>query len=213
MTGMELRICFIRHGETDWNVGKRIQGQIDTPLNARGLQQAHALAEYCRPQHFSAIYCSDLGRAQLTALRLAAPHGLSVRVTAALRERHFGVFQGLTASQAQAQFPDVYTRYKNRDPDQDFVTGESLHALARRVDGFLAELTRAHRNQTLAVVTHAGVLDAVYRLATGRPPDAPRDFPLTNCALNWLRLGESGWQVERWGEQIEAGDARATSVE
>lgn len=210
---MSTRLCLIRHGQTDWNVARRIQGQIDTPLNACGQAQAQALSELCRRQKFAAIYCSDLSRAHETALRLAAHTDVPITLNSALRERHFGIFQGLTASVASAQFPDAYAHYKNRDPDFDFATGESLVALQNRIHAFLLELARTHQNQTLAVVSHAGVLDAVYRLATGMPLDAPRDFALNNCTLNWLRMDGSGLRVECWGEESGAGVAHAPLVE
>ena len=96
---MTTRICFIRHGETDWNVDKRIQGQTDIPLNETGRAQALAMAFNAAHHNFDAIYSSDLMRARDTAKMLAARRGLDIKILPQLRERHFGIFQGLTAAE------------------------------------------------------------------------------------------------------------------
>lgn len=194
------RICFIRHGETDWNVAKRIQGQTDIPLNETGRAQALALAFKAAHCHFDAIYSSDLMRARDTAGMLAARRGLDIRILPQLRERHFGIFQGLTAAEGLQLHPGVHARYIARDPDHDFETGESMHTFAARVEAAVIEMTRRHDKQTIAAVTHAGVLDILYRKSTARPLHTPRDFTLPNCALNWFRFDAQGWHLEAWDD-------------
>lgn len=200
--GMQVRICLIRHGETDWNVSRRIQGQMDIPLNDNGRAQAQAMSSKAGGYPFDRIYSSDLGRACDTARALADRCGLEVITMQELRERHFGRFQGLTAAEAAMRYPDGYARYKSRDPEFNFDTGESLVQFARRVSDALAALIDRHIGQTLAVVSHAGVLDVVYRKATGRALQAPRDFPIPNCTLNWLIFDEQGWHLQTWGDQL-----------
>lgn len=195
---MATRICFIRHGETDWNVTKRIQGQTDTPLNETGLAQASAMAVNAAHYNFCAIYSSDLSRAFETAKRIAERCGIEVRTLPHLRERHFGIFQGITAVEMAKCYPDAYTHYRARDPDYDFETGESMVQFAGRVREVIDDLTMRHRNQTIAAICHAGVLDIVYRKATGRPLHTPRDFVIPNCAINWFRFDGQGWHLEAW---------------
>lgn len=198
---MATRICFIRHGETDWNVTKRIQGQADTPLNETGLAQASAMAINAAHYNFSAIYSSDLSRAFETAKMIAERCGIEVRALPHLRERHFGIFQGITAVEMEKCYPDAYTHYRARDPDYDFETGESMVQFAGRVREVIDDLTMRHRNQTIAAICHAGVLDIVYRKATGRPLHTPRDFVIPNCAINWFRFDGQGWHLEAWDSQ------------
>ena len=114
---MTTRICFIRHGETGWNVEKRIQGQIDISLNASGHKQAQAMASNAAQHEFSAIYSSDLQRASDTANMLAQESGLNIIKLPQLRERHFGIFQGLTAAEGKMQFPAAHAHYQSRDPE------------------------------------------------------------------------------------------------
>lgn len=197
---MTTRICFIRHGETDWNVARRIQGQTDIPLNETGRSQALAMAFNAAHYAFSAVYSSDLERARETAKMLAEKRGLEVGTTPLLRERHFGIFQGLTAEEGLHRNPAAHACYEARDLDYDFASGESLLQFADRVTAAVAYLTQHHRNQTIAAVTHAGVLDILYRKATGRPLQPARDFAVPNCALNWFRFDENGWHLEAWDD-------------
>lgn len=194
------RICFIRHGETDWNVERRIQGQRDIPLNETGVRQAMAMAFSAAHYAFAAIYSSDLARARATAEKLAERDGIEVQPLPQLRERHFGIFQGLTAAQGLERHPEAHAHYLARDPEYDFETGESMLAFAGRVQSAVQEMTRQHAGEVVAAVTHAGVLDILYRTATGRPLHTPRDFTIPNCALNWFRFDSHGWHVEVWDD-------------
>ena len=197
---MTTRICFIRHGETDWNVDKRIQGQTDTPLNETGRGQALAMAFNAAHHDFSAVYSSDLVRALDTAKMVASRRGFEVLTLPQFRERHFGIFQGLTAEEGLQRYPAADVWYTARDVNYDFVTGESLVQFAERVKQAVDTLAKNHANQTIAVVSHAGVLEIVYRKATGRPLHTPRDFVIPNCALNWFTFDEQGWHLETWDD-------------
>jgi probable phosphoglycerate mutase len=195
------RICIIRHGETDWNLEKRIQGHTDIPLNDTGRAQALAMAFAAAHQHFHAIYSSDLQRAWETAEALALREDHQVKTLPQLRERHFGIFQGLTVAQGAERHPAAYAHYVTRDPDYDFETGESLRGFAARVAEGLDWLVRHHHGQTIAAVCHSGVLDLIYRRATGRPLVSPRDFQIPNCSLNWFRWDGSDWHLDAWGDR------------
>jgi probable phosphoglycerate mutase len=197
---MTTRICFIRHGETDWNVAKRIQGQLDIPLNETGRSQALAMAFNAAHYDFHAIYSSDLCRAFDTAKRVAERCGLEVHSLPQLRERHFGIFQGLTAEEGLQQHPAVHACYIERDVNCDFDSGESMLDFAERVKEAVKQLIRQHPNQTIAVVSHAGVLEIVYRQVTNKPLHTPRDFVIPNCALNWFKFDENGWHLEVWDD-------------
>jgi len=195
------RICIIRHGETDWNVEKRIQGHTDIPLNETGRAQALAMAFNAAHQRFQAIYSSDLLRATETARVLAQREDHQVKLLPQLRERHFGIFQGITADEGAVFHPAAYGRYVARDLDYDFETGESLRRFADRVADGIDWLVRHHGGQTIAAVSHSGVLDVIYRRATGRPLHTPRDFKIPNCGLNWFHFDGQGWHLEAWGDR------------
>lgn len=199
------RLCLIRHGETDWNAEKRIQGHTDIPLNATGRAQALAMAYTAAHQRFAAVYSSDLARARETAEALAVREGHAVHPLPALRERHYGCFQGLTADEAARQYPALHACYLARDPDCAFESGETLVAFAARVADGIAWLARHHPGQTVAAVCHSGVLDVIYRRATGRPLSTPRDFDIPNCALNWFHVDAQGWHLDIWADRHHLG--------
>lgn len=198
---MTTRICFVRHGETDWNVERRIQGHLDIPLNHNGRAQALAVAYTAAHHRFNAIYSSDLGRAMDTARAIGEREGLEVRPLAGLRERNYGIFQGITAAEAGSRFPDAHAHYCNRDPDYAFESGESMLDLVQRVSAAIDWMVRHHAGQSICAVSHGGVLDIVYRKATGRPLQTPRDFAIPNCALSWFRIDAHGWYLEQWADR------------
>lgn len=194
------RFCLVRHGETDWNAEKRVQGQIDIDLNAAGEAQARALAGALREHRFAAAYSSDLARAWRTAQIAVAEMNLTVSPAPTLRERHFGVLQGLTAAEAGVVNPSAHRHHLARHPDYDYETGESLNRFAGRVLAALAALAARHPGEAILAFTHGGVLDVAYRAATGRQIDAPRDFLLSNAALNWLEYSAGSWRLISWSD-------------
>ena len=207
------RICFIRHGETDWNVEKRIQGHTDIPLNETGRAQALAMAFNAAHQRFHAIYSSDLKRTVETAQALAQREDQEVKILPQLRERHYGVFQGITAAEGAERYPQAHAHYMARDLEYDFETGESLSGFADRVADGIDWLLRHHSGQTIAAVSHSGVLDVIYRRATGRPLHTPRDFVIPNCALNWFHFDGQGWHLEAWADRHYLHDVLTESPE
>lgn len=207
------RICIIRHGETDWNVEKRIQGQTDIPLNETGHAQVLAMAYNASHHPLHAIYSSDLLRASATAQAIADRVGLEVKQIPQLRERHYGIFQGITASEGAERYPAAHACYKARDLDYDFEAGESMKAFAARVTAAIEWMVRRHEGQTIVAVSHAGLLDIVYRKATGRPLHTPRDFVIPNCALNWFRFDAHGWQLEAWDDHHHMSKVQLEAVE
>ena len=117
---MATQVLFIRHGETDWNRIKRIQGHIDIPLATSGVDQAQRLAErFAREarqgERLDAIYSSDLMRAQQTAQPFADVLGLPLNLSKGLRERNYGVFQGHDSDEIALRFPDEFGRHKALD--------------------------------------------------------------------------------------------------
>jgi 2,3-bisphosphoglycerate-dependent phosphoglycerate mutase len=197
-------LCLVRHGETDWNVEHRIQGQIDTSLNRHGIEQARLTARYLTGTALDAIYSSDLERARVTAEMVGLGRGVAITLEPRLRERRYGIFQRLLYSEAEVRHPELYARYRSRNPDCDIEGGESLRMLERRVVACLTEIVCRHPGQTVLVVTHGGVLDIAYRMATGLALEAPREFLITNAAVSIIRGDGNRWRLERWNETPDA---------
>jgi probable phosphoglycerate mutase len=190
----------VRHGETAWNAEGRVQGQTDVPLSAVGEAQARALRAVLAGLRFDALYASDLARVRQTAAPAAAALGLAPRLDARLRERHYGKFETLTYAEARARLPQDYARFRDKDPEYDFGSGERLRDFQARAIACVAEIAARHAGGTVLVFTHGGVLEMVYRHAHGRGLSDARDFEIPNAALNWLEIGAAGWRVTAWAE-------------
>lgn len=196
------RILAIRHGETAWNVDTRLQGHLDIPLNEVGLRQAEHLARaLAEREGVDAIYASDLSRAHTTAQAIAQAMGKKVSTHAGLRERHFGVFQGRTFGEVEAELPDHAWHWRKRTPDWTPPEGgESLLALRDRIVRTVDELAALHAGQQIVMVAHGGVLDILYRAATRLDLQAPRTWQLTNTAVNRLLWTPQGLSLVGWGD-------------
>jgi 2,3-bisphosphoglycerate-dependent phosphoglycerate mutase len=207
------RLCIVRHGETDWNAARRIQGHVDIPLNVVGHSQAAATAHGIVGEKFAAIYSSDLIRTMQTANTLAGIAGVQVQAEPGLRERHFGRMQGMTYEEIQAQDVVEAARFRQRDPYYDFGGGETLIAFADRIHATVERLATTHPGQTLLLVTHGGVLDIIHRRISGRGLSAPRDFTVPNAALNWIEIDPKGWRLLSWADRKHLEVAIEQSVE
>ncbi len=181
---MDTQLLLIRHGETQWNADGRIQGHRDIGLSPRGLRQAQLLAQFLARESIDAVFASDLSRARDTALPLAQSLGRALQTDARLRERSFGLFEGHTYDEAQSNWPHEYAIWMRREPAHAVPGGESYLAARARVLACLGEIVGAHAGGTVAVVTHGGVLDVVYRAAFGIPWETPRSHLLPNASIN-----------------------------
>ena len=199
-TNQPTRICLVRHGETEWNAERRIQGQIDIGLNETGQRQAVAAGRWLQRAGIVALYSSDLKRAWTTAQAIGAAIGLVPTPAPEMRERRYGVFEGLTYDEAKEKYPDGYGAFEGRNADYAFENGESLKAMFARVTGKLQQIAAAHPGQSVVVVLHGGVLDVINRFVRGNPLEMPRDFLIPNAGINWISVVDGAWHLDAWGE-------------
>jgi probable phosphoglycerate mutase len=163
-------LLLVRHGETDWNAEGRLQGHSDRPLNARGREQARALAERLAGDEIDAVYASDLARARETAEIVGARLGLPVVVDADLREKDWGTWEGLTPTEReQVEFE-----------------GETTEAHRERTLRAIRSITEQHPAGRVVVVTHGGSLRRVQAAVLGLALPV-----LDNCAV-WAVAHEGG---------------------
>lgn len=194
------RLILIRHGETTWNRAARIQGHTDIPLSPLGLAQAERLAEALADEPLAAIYSSDLSRARQTAEALARVQGLPIRFDAALRERAFGRFEGLSWDEIVEGYPEDATRWRRREPDFAVGGGESLNTFSARCLDAARRAAAAHAGQSISLVAHGGVLDCLYRAATRVALDATRSWQLGNATINRLLATDEGFTLIGWND-------------
>ena len=199
----------VRHGETDWNRVRRLQGQTDVPLNALGVEQAARLGRALAAEPIVAIHASDLLRAATTAEPAAERLGLSIRRDPRLRERHYGVLEGRTFPEFLASHPHEAERLRVRDAHHTIEGGESQQTFFDRVVAAVTEIA-ADADRTVArgdgqrpailIVTHGGVLDMLHRAATGLALDAERIAPIPNAVINRLVFDDGAFVVRGWAE-------------
>ena len=155
----DARILFLfRHGETDWNREGRLQGHIDTLLNATGLAQAKTLAESLRPHRLDAVLSSDLSRARTTAQIVATAIGVPLFVETGLRETNVGAAEGLLWAEAKTRFGQGLTERWYSDGDVAFPGGETGIATRSRGLAALRRFTAAHPYRRIGVSTHGAMV-------------------------------------------------------
>lgn len=207
MAGAELIV--VRHGETAWNREGRLQGHTDIPLSEAGLVQADELAARLGAEDFDALYSSDLLRARQTAERVARCTGHEIVVDALLRERNLGVLQSFTREENARLHPEVYERYRRGEADYVVPGGESATQFFGRVIGALTGIATRLAGRRAVIVSHGGVLDALYRVAAGEGPEGPRKTTLLNASINTFHYRDGRWTLRLWGDISHLGRDRA----
>ena len=196
------RIIAVRHGETAWNVETRIQGQLDIGLNDKGVWQAQRAGRALAEESVDAVYSSDLARACATAQAIAehSPQPLKVQPHIGLRERAFGKFEGLTYAAITEQWPEEARLWRTRDPDFAPLGGESPVQVLAHVAKTVNEIASGHLGEQIVLVSHGGVMDMLYRLATQQSVSAPRTWALGNAAINRLLWTPDGLTLVGWSD-------------
>ncbi len=204
------RFIIIRHGETVWNVQGIKQGHLDSPLTSIGVRQSEAIARRMSEEIFTHLYTSDLGRAHETAKIIAARTGHKILLDPNLRERNFGIFQGLTDKQVSERHSLEHARHEADKVDYVIPEGESLRHHHTRSILCLEELAARHAGQSIAVVTHGGVIDSWFRFVFDIPLNHPRKAKLWNAGLNVIaRETDGSWRLHTWGDQSHMQYVRA----
>ena len=196
-----VRVVLVRHGETDWNREGRLQGWAPVPLNETGREQAAAAGEYLAGEYdVDAVYTSDLLRAEQTTellLDTAGATGVPVTAELAWRERHLGVYQGLTYDDAEERFPRFglsESAYEAAAATPE--SGESLRDVADRVTTRFEEVVDARDGGTVLVVSHGGPIHVVLGHVKGMDlPDALTNHHQANCAVNEIVFDGEGIEV------------------
>lgn len=163
---MPQKIIIIRHGETDYNKDRRIQGWLDIPLNEVGHKQAKQASLLVAKHKIDALYSSDLARAHQTALHIATAIKLEVKLAPQLRERDMGIFAGWAwEAEKDAKKEKLWLEFESaRDQNQrnwNKHQGESIGEMADRIAQFIQTVHDLHASQTVALVTHGGTANRI----------------------------------------------------
>ena len=166
---MPQKIVIVRHGETQYNVERRLQGWTNIPLNGSGHEQAEKVAARLETETVTAIYSSDHDRAHQTAVHIAARHGLKPHKTMALREDRMGIFEGWQWEKEPNE--ELERLWAERDHAHEIGDihwkvggGESLAEHTRRVKKFITRLEHTHQTGTVVVVSHGGTINRIMEI-------------------------------------------------
>ncbi len=183
-------LYLVRHGETDWNLERRIQGATDIPLNATGRAQARDTGRLLAQRRWDAIVASPLSRALETARIIAAEIGLGEPgIEPALVERNYGEAEGLTGAEVEERFPGGAP-----------VPGrETREQVADRVVPALLAIAAAHPGEAVVVVSHGGVIRAVLDAVE---PDGHGE-PITNGSVHSFRVVEGELELIAFDDPLE----------
>jgi broad specificity phosphatase PhoE len=166
----ETLLVLVRHAQTDWNVERRFQGQLDIPLSARGQVEAREIALWLAtlPVKFSTLYSSDLSRAVVTARPIVALQpGMTVVYSEALRELDGGEWQGLTTLDVEDRYPGELRRWREDIKGFTLPGGESVPDVQQRISLYLADVVQRHAGEAVLVMSHGAALTA-YLAAVNR---------------------------------------------
>jgi broad specificity phosphatase PhoE len=180
------QLWLIRHGQTDWNVEGRYQGQADLPLNATGLAQAEQLAVQLDGERFEALYSSDLLRARQTAKVLAQKIGLPVQVDPRLREVNQGQWEGELFAVIRERYRTEIAQRRLDPVDGRPPGGESAAEVAARVWEAADDIARDHPDGTVLVVSHGLALATLIARADGVPLEKVYTLIPDNAAIRVL---------------------------
>ena len=196
---MATEITIIRHGETMWNVQKRIQGQRNSKLSENGITQAELVAKALVKREFDVLVSSDLGRAIETAKiinkQLLLPH----EYNANLRERSFGIFEGKNFAEIEEKYPEEFLRYKERNPEFVVPGGESIQQMYKRITSEIESVARKFKDQKVLIVSHGLVLEMMMYRTFNLRLDEPRAFSINNSSISSFYIDENNWFLKEWG--------------
>jgi probable phosphoglycerate mutase len=193
-------LVLIRHGETEWNRQARIQGHTDSELSVEGLTQAEAGARRLQSEPFDCLVSSDLGRARKTAAILNRQLALPVRFDGGLRERCFGIGEGRSYAELDAEYPELFSRLRETDQNFAIPGAESRLQFHLRCTATLQGIAAAHAGRQVLVVTHGGVLGAIYRWLKRLPVASPHLIDIPNLGYNRICVSGEHWEIESWGD-------------
>ncbi|AVR02760.1 2,3-diphosphoglycerate-dependent phosphoglycerate mutase GpmB [Pluralibacter gergoviae] len=193
-----LQVYLVRHGETQWNAERRIQGQSDSPLTALGERQAQQVGERVRTLGITHIIASDLGRTRQTAEIIASACGCGITFDPRLRELDMGVLE--------QRFIDTLTEEEelwrrqlvNGTPDGRIPQGESMQELGERVSAALQDCLELPKGSRPLLVSHGIALGCLVSTILGLPAYAERRLRLRNCSVSRVDYQESQWLAPGW---------------
>ncbi|HOT95809.1 MAG TPA: histidine phosphatase family protein [bacterium] len=193
-------LIVVRHGETPWNMDRRMQGHEDVPLNETGRRQARAVAAHLAAESIDRIYSSDLQRALETAETIRGRRGIALFTDVRLREIHMGSFQGMTQGEAREKHTEAWERFFIHDAEFALPGGQSRSQKQIEIAEFMEEVVRDNPGRRLVIVTHGGILIAMLRHVLHISPSHHFRVSIDNGGIQRFLYSKETWYLVSWGE-------------
>jgi len=194
-------IILVRHARTEWNEEGRFQGHLDSPVTEYGREQIKAAAQRLRTEKVDAVFTSDLGRSLLTADRIARAAHVPVVVDTRLRERSFGIFEGLSHVVAKERYPELVGQVRStEEPGFAVPGGESKRALHARVMPAILDALTYPGAGDIIVIGHGSLIRVFLNSVTGQSlPSRSNKIP-RNCSISIIEYDHGGWNAKVIGD-------------
>ncbi|EOI3546904.1 2,3-diphosphoglycerate-dependent phosphoglycerate mutase GpmB [Cronobacter dublinensis] len=193
-----LQVYLVRHGETQWNAERRIQGQSDSPLTEKGEHQAMQVAQRAKALGITHIISSDLGRTRRTAEIIAQGCGCHVILDARLRELDMGILERRHLDTLTDEEEGWRRQLVNGTPDGRIPQGESMQEVSDRMHGALNACLELPEGSRPLLVSHGMALGCLVSTILGLPAYAERRLRLRNCSISRVDYQESPWLASGW---------------
>ena len=192
-------IILVRHGQTDYNLQHRMQGNIDIPLNATGIAQAENLAQYLKNVPIDVFISSPLQRANNTGKMIAAYHNnAEVLVDARLTEINLGTWAGMYSKDVKAKYPKMENRFRHEPWHFKAPKGESIKTIGKRAAAALTDIAQKYPGKNVLVVAHSLVNPAALNVLLGLGVKHMRQFAQDNTSISVLRYTDGKWTLLTW---------------
>jgi phosphoserine phosphatase len=183
-----MRLILIRHGETDWNVEGRYQGQEDPPLNQAGMAQSHQLAEELKDLCLDLLYSSPLQRAHQTARIISDELDIPLFIEPRFMEIHQGDWQNRLLSDIENLYPDLFQKWQDQPWEAAPPNGETLPQVQARVYAALDEIISHHPDQTTGIVCHRIPIALIKMRYQGVDQNIVRKLKLPNIYYEEIQI-------------------------
>ena len=194
-------LYFVRHGETEWNVERRIQGQLDSKLTKNGIEKVKLLSEHLKQIEWETVYSSPLGRAYQTA-QLLSPTTEIIK-DHRLMEMHLGDFEGVLWSEMKEKQRTLYEYYWRNPSQFKHPSSESFYDLKERVTDFLHEISEQHQEGNILIVTHGVVIQVLQLIINKLPLNDLWLTPIVNGAtVTKVEINNQTMKLVTIGEEL-----------
>jgi broad specificity phosphatase PhoE len=196
-----LTLYITRHGETEWNTEKRMQGWRDSNLTNKGKEHATRLGNRLKEVEFEAIYSSSSKRTEMTADLIRGNHEVPIILDERLREINMGIWEGETVSHIQANHPDEFHSFWNTPHLYQPLGGERFDEVRNRVLNCISSIRDIHDSGNILIVTHSVVIKTLLAYFKNLPLERLWEPPfIHDTSLTVVELWEEGSRIVLEGD-------------